>query len=207
MLPETTELAPGATVKDWKAFAGAQPEAASADTWKDIIAKFYQGRLQSRYFDPINKLQHGPSLGEGFAIVAIQCSLIEFLEGCVQGVNYKYARGGPPLGSHEYSESMGIFRSFLSTRDPFRNDFTPALAEDFYRKVRCGLLHEARTHGTWLVHDRHSSGRCLEPTTPILYRDNFQRAIESFAKTYAADVPGDPRLRAAFVRKFNHLCQ
>ncbi len=92
MLPETTELAPGATVKDWQAFANAQPETASADAWKDIVEKFYTGRLQNRYFDPIQKLQGGRSVGEGFAIVAIQCSLIEFLEGCVQGVNYKYAR-------------------------------------------------------------------------------------------------------------------
>jgi len=207
MLPETTELAPGATVKDWKVFANAQPEAASEDTWKDMIKKFYQGRLLNRYFDPIQKLQQGPSTGEGFAIVAIQCSLIEFLEGCVQGVNYKYVPRGQPLGPYEYSESMGIFRSFLSTRDPFKRDFTPALAEDFYRKVRCGVLHEARTYGTWLVHDGHISGRCIEPATPILYRDNFQKAIESFATTYVADVPVSPGLRAAFVRKFEHLCQ
>lgn len=138
--------------------------------------------------------------------MAIQCSLIEFLEGCVQGVNYKYLRHGQTPGPHEYSDSMGIFCSFLA-RNPFHRDFTPGLADSFYRKVRCGVLHEARTYGTWLVHDWDKSGRCLEPTTPILYRDNFQKAIESFAKAYAADVPGDPGLKAAFVRKFNHLCQ
>lgn len=206
MLPESTELAPGATVKDWKAFANAQPETAAADAWKDIIKKFYQGRLQSRYFDPINKLQDGPSVGEGFAIVAIQCSLIEFLEGCVQGVNYKYLRRGQTLGPHEYSDSMGIFCSFLA-RDPFNRDFTPDLAEAFYRKVRCGVLHEARTYGTWLVHDGHSSGRCIEPIRPILYRNNFQSSMESFAASYAADVLSNQGLKAAFVRKFDHLCQ
>jgi hypothetical protein len=133
--------------------------------------------------------------------------LIEFLESCLQGINYKYCRPGQKPGPFGYSESLAVFRSFLTTRDPFKRDFDAALAEDFYRKVRCGVLHEARTYGTWLVHDWHSSGRCVEPATPILYRDNLQKGIEAFASAYAAMVPANADLKSAFVRKFENLCE
>lgn len=206
MLPETTELAPGATVKMWRNFVRSNPETACEDDWGEVVKKFYRSRLQSRYLDPIKTLQGGPGIGEGFAIVAIQCSLIEFLESCHQGTNYKYCPPGQNPGPNEYNVSILIFRSFLSGRAPMKNDFTPALADAFYRGIRCGVLHEARTNGTWLVHNKSSNGRCVEETVPILYRDDLQRAIERFIDDYCAAVPVNLPLKQAFVRKFEHLC-
>lgn len=206
MLPLTTELAPGATVGMWQDFVSSNPESASETDWGKTVTKFYGGRLKSRYLDPIKTLQSGPGVGEGFAIVAIQCSLIEFLESCYQGINYKYCPPGQQPGPNEYKVSLLIFRSFLSGRAPMKRDFTPALADAFYRGIRCGVLHEARTNGTWLVHNKSSSGQCVDATVPILYRDDLQYAIERFIDDYCSAVPGNLVLKQAFIRKFNHLC-
>lgn len=37
--------------------------------------------------------EHGTLTGEGFAIAAVQCALIEFLESTEQGINFSYGQG------------------------------------------------------------------------------------------------------------------
>jgi len=72
--------------------------------------------------------------------------------------------------------------------------------------VRCGLLHEARTKGTWRIHDKNEDKRIVKPG-PILYRDVLQRGIVKFIADYVAAVPKDSNLQAAFIRKYEHLCR
>jgi hypothetical protein len=58
----------------------------------------------------IDTLQQNDSQREeGFSIVAVQCSLIEFLESTIQGKSYRYRRDGDPqLGQYEYSNSGSL---------------------------------------------------------------------------------------------------
>ena len=153
--------------------------------------------------EPIGLLQASLGRqGEGFSIVAIQCTLVEFLESTVQGINYKYKNPG----SYEYSKSGDLFKSFLSTRAPFMHEFSEALAEDFYMNVRCPLLHEARTKNRWKIWGASSTGNILDVAEKKLFRDNFQAAIVTFVNDYKRLLLSSAAVQEAFVRKFEAIC-
>lgn len=196
-------------VSHWRAFEATLTPGRNAALWKKAFKTYFQTRLSYRYLKPITTLQHsGTMAGEGFSIVAIQCSLIEFLESTIQGKSYRHRRNGdPPLGQHEYSLSGGIFESFLVNRPPFNREFTTQrLAHEFYESVRCGVLHEARTKNGWTILAKSKSGHVIEPTLKIVYRDNFQSALLDFVEWYKRELPSRRDLQEAFLRKFNSLC-
>lgn len=192
------------TVGDWLTV---QPtlHVADADKWREIVNDYFVDRLRSRYLEPIGVLQtNGILAGEGFSIVAIQCSLIEFLESTAQGKNYR-PRRGRQLGQYEYSESGDVFIDFLSTRQPFSATFDRATAHDFYINVRCGILHEARTKNDWTILANSSNNFVADVPQKIVYRNDFQRALSDYIKWYSEEIPTNRSLQDAFVRKYDHL--
>lgn len=171
--------------------------------WTEAFINFYKQRLDLRYLNPIKVMQqHGTFTGEGFAIAAIQCTLIEFLESTEQGINYVY---GKP-GQHEYFKSAPVFVSFLTERHPFKSVFTKEAAQDFYEGVRCGLLHEAQTKNGWRIWGGNAlQGRIADVDNRIVDRDNFQTALLEYIEDYGNRLPNDPVLQAALLRKFDAL--
>lgn len=149
------------TVDDWKEFRNDLIGGGSEEAWEAAFNDYYLDRLNRRYLQPIKILQDkGKKTGEGFSIVAIQCSLIEFLESTVQGKSYRHL---PPdrrreLGQFEYSSAEQLFCDFLGGREPFRSHFTGTLPREFYKHVRCPLLHEARTDNSWIIKAKCSDG-------------------------------------------------
>jgi hypothetical protein len=140
--------------------------------------------------------------GEGFSILAIICSLIEFLESTIQGKNYRWRRPS----DNEYSSSKNMFISFLCTRHPFSAAFDPQLAERFYVGVRCAILHEARLKDGWSLVANGPAGVIINPDELILYRVNFQDALIKCIDWYGTALQLDRTLQEAFVRKFDSLC-
>jgi hypothetical protein len=190
----------------WRAFEHALIPGGNAAPWKKAFKTYFQARLSYRYLKPITALQQdGTMAGEGFSIVAIQCSLIEFLESTLQGKTYVRGHVANPL--HEYAKSGAIFEAFLVTRPPFNREFGPVLAHDFYESVRCGVLHEARTKNGWTISAKSKNGIIVEPKLKILYRDNFQAALLDFVEWYKRELPTRRDLQEAFLRKFDSLCK
>jgi hypothetical protein len=208
--PDDVFIAGRRTIKDWKAFQPTLILGGDTKPWEKAAKDYFEARLVSRYLTPIKTLQQsGSQRGEGFSIVAVQCSLIEFLESTVQGTSYRYVppKGVPPLGQYEYSNSGEIFVSFLVNRPPFKNDFTTQdVARDFYEGVRCGLLHEARTKNGWMILAKNSGSQTIDANQKIIYRDNFQTALLAFVEWYKGALPSDRALQEAFIRKFDSLC-
>ena len=104
-----------------------------------------------RYICPAEQIQHNSSIiGEGFSIMAILCTLIEALETFYDGLCYKYDK---PRKNYEYGngKSEKMFVNFLSKREPFKQVFNEPLAKEFYKNIRCPLLHEAATRGGWVI--------------------------------------------------------
>ena len=196
------------TAEDWRALRPVLVIGGSLDLWKQAFVEFFQTRLELRYLNPIKVLQdHGTFQGEGFSILAIQCTLVEFLESTIQGIKYRHLRRGETLEPYEYSSSRDVFVSFLVKREPFAREFDDQLALEFYADVRCGLLHEARTKGGWRVWARGSNGTLIDRNRRMVYRDNFQEALQAFIASYGGALVADTELQQAFVRKFDDLCE
>ena len=201
------QIAGSLTTDDWKKFR-ASVTLGDAGIWNQAFDDYFNGRLIPRYLKPIEVLQkNGRLRGEGFSIVAIQCSLIEFLESTVQGKSYRYrSRGAPPLEPYEYSNSSGIFVSFLVNRVPFNRDFDKVSALDFYIAVRCGLLHEARTKNGWTISAKQMGKHTIDAAKKIVYRDTFQKGLLEFINWYKSELSSNTGLQEAFIRKFDSLC-
>jgi hypothetical protein len=201
------QIAGWKTRVDWEA-TRVRLLAGESNAWREAFADFYETRLYLRYLHPIKVLQDkGTFQGEGFAIAAIQCSLIEFLESTEQGLNYQYVRDVKSLGAYAYKASQDIFVAFLRDRAPFSATFNQASAEDFYIGVRCGLLHEARTKNGWRILARDPGGVIADIGNRIFYRDNFQESLLVYINSYGERLPREPLLQQAFIRKFDSLCE
>jgi hypothetical protein len=177
-----------------------------AGPWDEAFTEFFKARLDLRYLQPIKVLQeNGTFSGEGFSIVAIQCSLIEFLESTTQGTNYRYLRRGEMLAPFEYTSSQEVFVSFLRDRAPFKLVFDEKSAIDFYVNVRCAMLHEARTKNGWRIWAKGPDSFVANVAERVVFRDNFQGALLDYIEEYGNRLPHEIELQRAFVRKFDNL--
>lgn len=203
-------IAGESTVGDWVVTRTTLTVAKDQNAWRGAYIDFFLARLRSRYFRPIELLQEvGTESGEGFAITAIQCSLIEFLGATLKGQSYVHPSelNGRKKSGLEYTSSGRMFVEFLRTSPPFNEIFvTNDLAWDFYHGVRCGLLHEARTKHGWTIRTRRKPGLFLDVGAKIVYRDDLQTAFETFASWYGAELLKDKNYQEAFIRKFDSLC-
>lgn len=128
------------------------------------VKDLFQQRIQDFYFAPIDDiLKTNKQKGEGFSILTLQCALIEMFAAFRVGKIHN--RNKPRTGGlkYEYSSSSSCFVDFLQTEEIFKNHFfviddngvkqpnQPFNANQFYDRVRCGLMHEARTKKDWLI--------------------------------------------------------
>ncbi|MDZ7583698.1 MAG: hypothetical protein U0938_02605 [Thiobacillus sp.] len=209
---DNTQIARYKTARDWCDFRDEfnLPKNPCPEIWVRAFDEYFYPRLETRYFHPIEAIKCiDKSEGEGFSILAILCTLIEFLESTAQGIKYRHLKRGEQkkdLLPYEYSSSEDTFKSFLTNRHPFCNHFDLASATTFYEDIRCGLLHEARTKNGWKIWEKSGNQSIIDPRK-VIYRNDFQRAIEEFIAWYQNELQHNPLLQAAFVRKFDHLCE
>lgn len=208
-LPNDTRIAGKKTVADWTAMKDRLTGSPGPSAWTEAFKDFFKMRLESRYFEPIKAITKiKEDAGEGFAIVALHCSLIEFLAATLEGKNYIQGNGGAPLGDFEYSNSKDMFVEFLERNEPFKSIFSKAgTALNFYRSVRCGLLHEARTKGSWKIRVCESATQAIDVEEMVVCRNKMQEAFDQFVDWYGRQLPIDAALQQAFIRKFDSLCQ
>lgn len=194
------------TPKDWVAFRERLEIEGTEDLWIEAFDEYFMKRLELRYLHPIKVLKANCRfVGEGFSIMAILCSLIEFLESTYQGMLYKFSRKGQRLGKYEYSSSRDMFKNFLIIRKPFSDIFNKNIAQEFYENIRCGLLHEASTKGGWRIRARNDKGMLIDYAQKVVYRDNFETAIRQFIANYGKELQVSKDRQEAFIRKFNSL--
>lgn len=194
------------TRDDWGKCLKQLEQDSSPEAWEKVSEDFFKPRLEKRYLSPIAILQeHGEFSGEGFSIMTILCSLIEFLESTYQGKSYRYLQKGEALGPHEYNSSKAIFISFLTSKHPFDKQFDTGLATDFYKSIRCGLLHEASTKNNWRTWAKSGNERIVCNDEKIVYRDNFEAGIRKYIDDYCAELMHSQTLQQAFIRKWCSL--
>lgn len=208
-LPDDTKISGRNTVGQWKVLKPRLSSFNDHNSWKEAYQEFFWKRISSRYLRPIKViLDRETYLGEGFSVMTIQCALIEFLESTYQGLKYRFLKKGEHLNLYEYNTSQKLFESFLLNEEPFRNHFNQDLATEFYKNIRCGLIHEAATKGTWKIKGKHQT-KIIEKTQTetVVYRTNFQVALKEFLNNYKAELLQSKDRKEAFIRKIDSLCK
>ena len=201
-------IAGSKTPEDWHLLKQRLIENSCEETWKEAFNDYFLKRLNLRYLNPIKVLQkHDTFSGEGFSILLILCTLIEFLESTVEGLKYRFLKPGEKLGKFEYSKSSKLFIDFLCNREPFNKEFNSTLAMEFYINIRCGLIHEAQTKNGWRIRAKNTEGKIIDKDQKLVYRDNFMETINSFIVIYSIELKSNKKFQEAFIRKFDSLCE
>ena len=195
------------TDKHWSKLKARLQSKPSLELWDSAFHNFYRERIDTRYLHPIASIPDKQN-GEGFAIVALFCSLIEFLESCEKGHNFHLVPKAQLL-QYEYGqrEASQYFKDFLRTREPFKTLIPTALVDSFYSDVRCGLLHEARTKGTWFISSASPAGILVSQNSGqiTLFRRQLVPSLEAYFVDYRNRLLNDAKTQQAFIRKFDYL--
>ena len=204
-----TKIASNKTVQNWNDAKVLLTDYNQIDEWENAFNAYFIGRLNARYFEPIASIEKlVTKRGKGFSVMTIACSIIEFLETTYMGLSFNYAIKGIKGYQYGHGVSKKLFDIFLTTRLPFAKTFDKSLAEDFYSQVRCGLLHEARTNGNWVIRTSSTAKQCVEirPSETILYYNLFLLDLEKYIQLYKTELLGSHDRKDAFIRKFDSLC-
>lgn len=218
------EIAGKLTIIDWEDLVINLSEKED-ENW-GLAFHFFEERIRTRYTNPINAiLEMDLKTGEGFAVVNLQCSLIETIESFINGWIYhndgeKKSKKGwfknkvsDETYIAEINNNLYLFESF------FKNhlNFKKIKGNDFYFNVRCSLLHETQTKNNWKIKKGLKFGKVFEEKDnfKIIYRDNFQRDLEKIINLYKiAIIKGQKfnnieskELRENFIAKFNQICK
>lgn len=162
--PDDTELAPGFTVRDYKKARDANPPDRGA------IADAIRSRFIDRYIEPVRARKHG------FTIMAVSCFMIEALESFRQGWESSDGR------------SKAAFCFFFDKFDAFKD--LRGHAQDFYKHIRCGILHQAESTGGWRI--RRDSSPLFDATAHTINAEKFLDALEAVLDGFCKDLKALP---------------
>lgn len=196
--------------------------------WEQAITLF-EKRVTRKFFDPLQTIINGKTLkGEGFTIVTVQCALIEMFSAFRKGKIFNHNRTSASP-KYEYKESQKMFTSLLRTASIFEDNFwhlnkkgnpvidKPFNSVDFYKYVRCGLMHEARTKENWHITATPSSTSVktekkfitLDSGKIKIYRTVLHYRLLDYLTEYKTDLQSDTKkgeqLRKFFARKLDDL--
>lgn len=102
---------------------------------RDVIAEGIHRRFTERYLEPVT----AAAKRHGFTMMAIACLMVEALQSFRRGWADTSQRGQGERAFYSFFDAEGVFA-------PFRGH-----ARDFYKGVRCGILHQAETALGWRI--------------------------------------------------------
>ncbi len=133
---------------------------------KNEIAKFIQDRFTERYITPLRR--DDVENKHGFCTMAICCLMIETLESFWQGWEDTNNIEGKKVfeGYFNRSTKLTVFKD-----------------TDFYKGVRCGILHQAETTNGWRIR-RGEDEPLFDPSTKMINATKFHNRLEMDLKHY-----------------------
>lgn len=155
---ESTYLATAFTVEDYRRLEKEQN--------KQEIIRFIHKRFKERYITP---LRGDRSEKHGFCTMAICCLMIETLESFRHG--WGDTRGKSKKAFDEFFKWCKENKLELGVFDP----------KDFYKGVRCGILHQGETTNGWRIRRK---GPLYDPSAKIINATAFHNELENALKRY-----------------------
>lgn len=137
-----------------------------SDHSKTEIVKLIGHRFENRY------LKHVKSIDSGFLIMAVCCFVIETLQ--------SFREGEPD------TEGIGkrMFKNFFKGDEEFFPGFHE-ISKDFYRSIRCGILHQSETTNAWRVLRK---GKLIDKTEFSINADLFLKALDKSINKYLGEL-------------------
>jgi hypothetical protein len=196
---QALRVAPSRHGGHWTAKNWADLDFATEEDWQTAI-DIFEDRIHFRFLDAIEKIQR--MRFSGFAVMALDCLLIETLQQFRRGVAET-----PPRESGDY------FTEFL-TQTGFGQFFDEEMAGTFYRSIRCGVLHQAEVKGSSKIWIRRGSPLVRwadDQDGLVVNRDLFHRQLERVFDAYVRDLRKSRQLytelRERFKRKMDFVCR
>ena len=152
---------------------------------REAIADFVVERFEERYLVPVGA---DSKTKNGFTIMAVSCLMIESLESFRRG--WKNTRSKSEL-------------AFFSHWDAF-TEFRPVSGE-FYKHVRCGILHQAETTGGWRI-IREGPIRVGTTVNATRFATSLRHVLRNYASSLRAQ-DWDSETWRAFRKKMDAICQ
>ncbi|MBQ4859244.1 hypothetical protein [Pseudoalteromonas sp. MMG007] len=143
-----------------------------AENDKDSIIEFLKQRYEERFIAPFenNSLKHG------FSMMAVSCLMVESLISMQKGVN--------ETSDMRDDENKKIYPSKLFeeffTNSNHLNSFT-GLGYEFYKNIRCGILHQAESTNGWRV---RRDGKLVNKTDKVINATKFLKALKMELSDY-----------------------
>ena len=145
------------------------------EKWRDKnekikIADFIYERHYSRYIKPFEYDDeiYKKDYKNGFAIMANCCLLIETIESFRRG----WAQSRNELN----------FLKFFTREKEFKEFATDDIPTQFYKHIRCGILHQGETTGGWSI-NRNSSyllDKSKREINAVLFSERLKKALEGY---------------------------
>lgn len=191
MSGESMKISPRYTVEDWKALTFSTKE-----EWQKAI-DIFEDRIRGRFLEPISRMEE--YVYAGFAILALDCLLIETLQ--------QFREGKPQT---QRGKSQEYFVRFL-TETSFSEWFTKEMAKMFYEQIRCGILHQAEVGGSSrvLIRESISLANLTEDSRGlVINRKLFHQQLLKEFETYTSKLrdSSGQELWAKFKRKMDYTC-
>lgn len=155
---------------------------------RDEIVNFIRERFTERYIDPLRS-----DTKHGFCTMAISCLMIEAIESFWRG--WSDSRGKSELA----------FCSFFARSNQFIA-FRP-IAQEFYKHIRCGILHQAETTGGWRI---RRTGVLFNQTDKTINATQFHNKLEKCLDEYCQALrtaSWDEEVWKNLRKKMNAICK
>jgi hypothetical protein len=146
--------------------------------------------MSERYIEP---MRVDRAKKNGFTIMAVSCLLIETLESFIQG------------WPDTKNKSQLAFCNFFDRNIGFA--LFHGEAQNFYKHVRCGILHQGETTGGWHI---RRNGALFDKTTRTINAKKFHDEVESVLKSYCIDIQGSDwsmPIWQSFRKKMHSVCK
>lgn len=177
-----TLLSSSVTVSDYRGFVEKQD--------KEKIIEFLKERFSERYIEPMRVEQDKKN---GFTIMAVSCLMIESMESFYQGWN------------DSNNKSQQAFCNFFDRNANFL--FIKGYSQEFYKSVRCGILHQGETTKGWHI---RRDGKILNKKTKTINATKFHDEVEKSLFNYCDSLHEEAwnsDLWKRFRRKMKVVCK
>lgn len=193
---DNVSLAPSRYGGDWTVADYKVIDFSTEEGWQKAI-DIFEDRIRNRFLNIVDNIENLPD--SGFAVMGLDCLLIETLEQTCKG-----AAETPPR------EGKSYFVDFL-TQTAFQSDFDQDKAEKFYNFIRNGILHQAEIKGSSRI--RTDLDLSIVQNSPdgnglIINRRKFHRKLVRVFEDYLELLrdPANQGQRNNFRKKMDAIC-